>query len=84
MLKNANEAHTVMFEENGFAIKVSVFGHYYIEHDDCPLKTEPTDRCVAYDMTEDGEVIHSLYCRRCDKQYSKEMDGFINMLNWEK
>lgn len=84
-LKNVNEAHTVMFEENGFAIniKVGVFGGYYIEHDTCP-DTDPDHRSVAFDTNEFGSILQESKCCRCNKEYSKEMGGFISMLNWEK
>ena len=85
MLKHNNKAHTVMLEEDGFAIKAGLFGYYYIEHDDGQVKkNDPTERSLAYDITIRGKVIHTRCCKRCDKAYSQEMDGFINMLNWER
>ncbi len=76
--------NNVVYKEEGFSIRT---GHrrYFILHDPCTTVDDQHPRPgIAHDTKFDGEVIHSGECRTCGKEYSEEMSGFIQLLNWER
>ncbi len=79
--KNDNDFNKVLFEENGFSIRVGLFKHCFIAHDACTIKSGP--RSIAYDVTSIGKLLFRKSCRSCYMKYSNEMDGLITLLNWK-
>jgi hypothetical protein len=90
------EHNSVVFTEDEFSIRV---GHwsYFITHDPCNSKNNfiTHDPCnsknnsdikngIAFSRNGNGDCILKDKCETCDKRYSKEMGGFIQMLVWER
>jgi hypothetical protein len=76
----------VVFKEEEFSIRVGHWG-YFITHDPCNRTKQEHDIdkfAVAHDSAHDNVVIHSGECERCNKEYSTEMGGFMELLNWKK
>ncbi len=76
--------NTIMYQEGDFSIR-SGRKRYFIMHDPCDSENKELRHRpgVAHDTKYDGTVIHSGACRTCGKEYSNEMSGFIQLLNWE-
>jgi hypothetical protein len=76
---------TIVFTEGEFSIRVGTWS-YFITHDPCNGRKQEGGRRmgVAYDRTPSGRLLSENRCETCKKPYSEEMDGFMQMLVWEK
>ncbi len=79
--KSDKDFNKVLFEENGFSIRVGYFEHCFIAHDACD--TIDDSRSIAYDVNYHGKILFRKHCRKCNVEYSDEMDGLITLLNWK-
>ncbi len=80
-LKKDKDFNKILFEENGFSIRVGYFKHCFILHDSCTTKSGP--RSIAYDVSLRGNILVRKQCKSCKMEYSDEMDGLITLLNWK-
>lgn len=79
--KRDKDFNKVLFEENGFSIRVGYFKYCFISHDSCTTKFGPSS--VAYDINYLGKILFRKRCKSCKLEYSNEMDGLITLLNWK-